>query len=135
MGSGAPAPRAPRAPRAPAPGDEARGYNRSVACATTVPRRAVPLRPARSRGGRPLRRCSTHRARGASRSTVTEPAAGWKQLLPPGPWYRRPGAYPIPAYSEFMPPPRLGRRAYGGARDTVLFAEDDPWGWREIGRA
>jgi Peptidase family M28 len=60
---------------------------------------------------------------------VTEPAAGWKQLLPPGPWYRRPGAYPIPAYSEFMPPPRLGRRAYGGARDAVLFAEDDPWGW------
>jgi hypothetical protein len=61
---------------------------------------------------------------------VTEPAAGWKQLLPPGPWYRRPGAYPIPAYSEFMPPPRLGRRAYGGAQDAVLFAEDDPWGWR-----
>ena len=61
---------------------------------------------------------------------MTEPAAGWKQLLPPGPWYRRPGAYPIPAYSEFMPPPRLGRRAYGGARDAVLFAEDDPWGWR-----
>jgi len=61
---------------------------------------------------------------------VTEPAAGWKQLLPPGPWCRRPGAYPIPAYSEFMPPPRLGRRAYGGARDAVLFAEDDPWGWR-----
>jgi hypothetical protein len=29
-----------------------------------------------------------------------------------------------------MPPPRLGRRAYGGARDAVLFAEDDPWGWR-----
>jgi len=60
---------------------------------------------------------------------VTEPSAGWKQLLPLGPWYRRPGAYPIPAYSEFMPPPRLGRRAYGGARDAVLFAEDDPWGW------
>lgn len=61
---------------------------------------------------------------------MTEPATGWKQLLPPGPWYRRPGAYPIPAYSEFMPAPRLGRRAYGGAREAVLFAEDDPWGWR-----
>jgi hypothetical protein len=60
---------------------------------------------------------------------VTEPSAGWKQLLPPGPWYRRPGAYPIPAYSEFMPPPRLGRRAYGGAHDAVLFDEGDPWGW------
>jgi hypothetical protein len=61
---------------------------------------------------------------------LTRPAPGWKQLLPPGPWYRRPGAYPIPAYSEFMPPPRLGRRAYGGSRDPVLFAADDPWGWR-----
>jgi hypothetical protein len=60
---------------------------------------------------------------------VTEPSAGWKQLLPPGPWYRRPGAYPIVAYSEFMPPPPVGRRAYGGAWDPVLFAADDPWGW------
>ncbi|MBV8199253.1 MAG: hypothetical protein JOZ15_01390, partial [Acidobacteria bacterium] len=59
---------------------------------------------------------------------MTEPAVGWKQLLPPGPWYRRPGAYPIAAYSEFMPPPRLGRHAYGGW-DSVLFAADDPWGW------
>ena len=61
---------------------------------------------------------------------MTEPSEGWKQLLPPGPWYRRPGAYPIVAYSELMPPPRLGRRAYGGARDPVLFAADDPWGWQ-----
>jgi hypothetical protein len=61
---------------------------------------------------------------------VTEPSAGWKQLLPPGPWFRRPGAYPIVAYSEFMPPPPLGRRAYGGAWDPVLFAADDPWGWQ-----
>jgi len=60
---------------------------------------------------------------------VTEPSAGWKQLLPPGPWARRPGAYPIAAYSEFMPPPRLGRRAYGGTGDPLLFAADDPWGW------
>jgi hypothetical protein len=60
---------------------------------------------------------------------LTEPSEGWKQLLPPAARYRRPGAYPIPAYSEFMPPPRLGRRPYG-AGDPWLFAEDDPWGWR-----
>ncbi|HYL04624.1 MAG TPA: M28 family peptidase [Thermoanaerobaculia bacterium] len=60
---------------------------------------------------------------------MTEPSIGWKQLVPPGRWARRPGAYPIAAYSEFMPPPRLGRRAYGGDCDPVLFAADDPWGW------
>jgi Peptidase family M28 len=62
---------------------------------------------------------------------LTEPFEGWKQLLPPGrrPWRRRPGAYPIPAYSEFMPPPRLGRRAYGAA-DPLPLVEDDPWGWQ-----
>ena len=41
---------------------------------------------------------------------------------------RRPGRFPIPAYSEFMPPPRLGRKPYG-ADDPVLFDEDDPLGW------
>src|SRR5579864_3666225 len=93
--------------------------------------RAPPYRSGRHGAGRvPAAALQHPPGLGASRSTVTEPAAGWKQLLPPGPWCRRPGAYPIPAYSEFMPPPRLGRRAYGGARDTVLFAEDDPWGWR-----
>jgi len=65
----------------------------------------------------------------AWRPPLTEPPAGWNQLLAPGPWYRRPGAYPIPAYSEFMPAPRLGRRAYGGGLDPVPFAADDPWGW------
>jgi hypothetical protein len=51
------------------------------------------------------------------------------QLLPPGPWFRRDGAYPIIAYSEFMPPPPLGRRAYGGS-DPLLFTAADPWGWQ-----
>ena len=44
------------------------------------------------------------------------------------PRFDRPGGYPIPAYSEFMPPPRLGAKAYGW-RDTQLFCDDDPWGW------
>jgi Peptidase family M28 len=60
---------------------------------------------------------------------LSDSSAGWKQLLPPASWYRRPGAYPIAAYSEFMPPPRLGGRAYGGG-DPLLFADDDPWGWQ-----
>jgi hypothetical protein len=57
------------------------------------------------------------------------PAAGWKQLLARAPWFRGPDKYPIAAYSEFMPPPRLGRKAYDGFVDPVLFRPEDPWGW------
>src|SRR5262249_62258522 len=58
------------------------------------------------------------------------PAAGWKQLLAGAPWFRGPNKYPIAAYSEYMPPPRLGRKAYDGFIDPVLFRPDDPWGWQ-----
>jgi hypothetical protein len=54
---------------------------------------------------------------------------GWRRLLADWPWFTGAGRYPIPAYSEFMPPPRLGRRAYG-AVDPALFGDDDPFGWR-----
>src|SRR5262249_42361475 len=38
--------------------------------------------------------------------------------------------YLIPAYSEFMPPPRVGWKAYGdGTPDTSLFDSADPFGW------
>ncbi|MFA5204668.1 MAG: M28 family peptidase [Lentisphaeria bacterium] len=52
---------------------------------------------------------------------------GWSKLLAGWPWFSGAGAYPIQAYSEFMPPPRVGQTPYG-ARDTV-FADDDPYGW------
>src|SRR5689334_4078906 len=58
------------------------------------------------------------------------PAAGWKQLIPPDSALRGPDRFPIDAYSEFMPPPRLGWKPYGGtACDTQLFHPDDPFGW------
>ncbi|HMF13624.1 MAG TPA: hypothetical protein VKE94_15000, partial [Gemmataceae bacterium] len=57
------------------------------------------------------------------------PAAGWKQLLAGAPWFRGPDKYPIAAYSEYTPPPRLGRKAYDGFVDPVLFNPEDPWGW------
>ncbi|HEY8847659.1 MAG TPA: M28 family peptidase, partial [Thermoanaerobaculia bacterium] len=38
------------------------------------------------------------------------------------------GEYPIPAYSEFMPAPRLGRKPLGSV-DPTLFHDDDPFGW------
>jgi hypothetical protein len=56
------------------------------------------------------------------------PRQGWKQLVDGWPWFQGEGRYPIAAYSEFMPPPRLVKKPYGGA-DLTQFAEDDPWGW------
>jgi hypothetical protein len=57
------------------------------------------------------------------------PTSGWKRLLAGMPSFRGPGKYPIAAYSEFMPPPRLGPKPYPSA-GPVPFAEDDPWGWQ-----
>ena len=53
---------------------------------------------------------------------------GWQKLLAGYPWFEGEGNYPIPAYSEYMPPPRLGRKAYGSI-DHTLYREDDPCGW------
>lgn len=54
--------------------------------------------------------------------------AGWKQLLRGWPWFQGEGRYPIPAYSEFLPPPRRARKPYGELQ-TLPFQADDPWGW------
>jgi Peptidase family M28 len=56
------------------------------------------------------------------------PNHGWKQLLAGAAALRAPGKYPIEAYSEFMPPPRLGVKAYSGV-DSLNCEEADPWGW------
>jgi hypothetical protein len=56
------------------------------------------------------------------------PNDGWNQLMAGAAAQRAPGKYPIEAYSEFMPPPRLGVKAYGGV-DGQLCEPDDPWGW------
>ena len=55
-------------------------------------------------------------------------AAGWRVLLEGFPWFAAKGQYPLAAYSEFLPPPRLGRTAYGEL-DPLLFSDDDPFGW------
>jgi Peptidase family M28 len=54
---------------------------------------------------------------------------GWQTLLDDWPWFREPDAFPIAAYSEFLPPPRLGRKP-SGAPDPFTFDADDPWGWQ-----
>ncbi len=56
------------------------------------------------------------------------PKTGWQRLAAGTSWFRSPGRYPIPAYSEFMPPPRLGEKPYGGVEPTRLDPAD-PWGW------
>ncbi len=53
---------------------------------------------------------------------------GWKQLLDGDGWHRGRGKYSICAYSEFMPPPRLGRKPYGPI-DSQICHDDDPAGW------
>ncbi|HBI43755.1 MAG TPA: hypothetical protein DDY78_13020 [Planctomycetales bacterium] len=58
-------------------------------------------------------------------------APSWKTLLDGAPWFKGENAYPLSAYSEYMPPPRLGQRPYSHApRDLLPFADDDPYGWR-----
>ena len=53
---------------------------------------------------------------------------GWQLLLEGYPWFSRKRGFPLPAYSEYMPPPRLGRRPYG-ASDPEIFPLEDPYGW------
>ncbi len=55
-------------------------------------------------------------------------STGWKYLLEDYPWFDGEGRFPLPAYSEFTPPPRLGRAPYGAWDD--VFSENDPHGWR-----
>ena len=56
------------------------------------------------------------------------PGKGWKQLLAGAPWFQRPGAFPVEAYSEFVPPPRLGPKPYGTTGIDPR-PERDLFGW------
>ena len=50
--------------------------------------------------------------------------------MPPADSFRGAGKYRIDAYSEFLPPPRVGWKPYGSsAPDPELFSVDDPHGW------
>jgi hypothetical protein len=55
---------------------------------------------------------------------------GWEKLIEGYPWFSGKGRYPLPAYSEYMPPPTLGCSPYRGEIDRLLFWKDDPYGWR-----
>jgi hypothetical protein len=53
---------------------------------------------------------------------------GWKEFLEGFPWFEGPDRYPLPAYSEFMPAPRLGISPLGEVDPDVL-QEQDLAGW------
>ena len=56
-------------------------------------------------------------------------AVGWRKLVDGFPWFEGEGRFPLPAYSEFMPAPRIGM-SVSGDLDSQLFRHDDPWGFR-----
>src|SRR5262245_5694856 len=56
--------------------------------------------------------------------------AGWQKLIPPDDCFRGEGNYRIDAYSEYLPPPRVGWKPYAGlGPDPERFSEADPYGW------
>ena len=56
--------------------------------------------------------------------------AGWRALVRDSGCFRGEGRFPIAAYSEFMPPPRIGIKPSGAFEYESPFQDDDPWGWR-----
>jgi hypothetical protein len=56
---------------------------------------------------------------------------GWSKLIPDNNRLQGPDAFHINAYSEFMPPPRVGWKPYGPVPvNSYLFSPDDPFGWK-----
>ena len=57
------------------------------------------------------------------------PKSGWGQLLAGAPWFQDDGKFPIAAYSEFIPPPRLGIKPYSKKASLEPMSQD-PYGWQ-----
>jgi hypothetical protein len=56
--------------------------------------------------------------------------AGWVDLIPREGWLERSGGFRIDAYSEYVPPPRVGWKPYGPVPiSSYLLSPDDPFGW------
>ncbi|MBL8821383.1 MAG: M28 family peptidase [Planctomycetia bacterium] len=57
--------------------------------------------------------------------------AGWHQLIPKDDYLKGDSEFHINAYSEYMPPPRVGWKPYGPVPiNNYLFSRDDPYGWK-----
>ena len=56
--------------------------------------------------------------------------AGWQKMIADADLFRGEEGFRIDAYSEFMPPPRLGWKPYGpDPVDKQILSTEDPWGW------
>lgn len=56
---------------------------------------------------------------------------GWRRLIPHGSPFQGDGKYRVDAYSEFMPPVRLGWKPYGNrGPDPARLDPGDPFGWK-----
>jgi len=55
--------------------------------------------------------------------------SGWKQFLKSFPWFEGENGFPLPAYSEFMPPMHIGFRPHDGMVYPWHFREDDLYGF------
>ena len=55
---------------------------------------------------------------------------GWFKLLEGYPWHLGENKYPLRAYSEYMPPVRIGISPYDGTVDRRVLDHLDPYGWR-----
>src|SRR5262245_57917261 len=91
------------------------------------PERGVEL-PSGSGRRHPRDRSRISIAFGTDLRQSTMTLSAWERLLDRAPWFRKPGAYPLPAYSEFMPAVQLGPSPYGGS-NLVPRPDDDDWGW------
>src|SRR6188768_2830390 len=57
--------------------------------------------------------------------------AGWSKLIPRDGGVHDPDAFRIAAYSEYVPPPRVGWKPYGAVPvNSYTFTPDDPFGWK-----
>jgi hypothetical protein len=55
-------------------------------------------------------------------------SSGWTSLLEGFPWFEGSDNFHIPAYSEFMPSPKVGISPYGDI-DYSIFSKEDVFGW------
>jgi len=56
---------------------------------------------------------------------------GWSRLIPSEGTFHGTDAFRIAAYSEYMPPPRVGWKPYGPVPvNSYLFSPDDAFGWK-----
>ena len=53
---------------------------------------------------------------------------GWAKLLDGAPWFNCDGCFPLAAYSEFMPPPKIGKTPLGDT-DLLLVSNENPYSW------